>query len=115
MREDQQGREIFCKAQTPFRILTLSLWYLVPLDWPCFQGIGQGEENTAWHLSKIRRAASAMGANLLVIAGTTDISYVNTATGQVMSTVQGKGMSGYAIIDQGEQAGPIPSKGSSLP
>ncbi len=108
MREDQRGREIYCKIQAPFRALTLSFWSMfVPLNYPCFVGTPKGDENIAEHIGKLKRAAQGMGANMVIIAGRGDTAFVST-NGTVLSTIEGQSLTGYAIIDKGEQAAPIP-------
>jgi len=65
-----RGRDRYCKAQAPFRLLTLGIWSaFVPLNWPCFiQYSRDRDTNVAIHVQELRRAVHAMGGNLAVIA-----------------------------------------------
>ena len=112
LREDQKSRERFCKAQTPLRILTAGLWsYLSPLQYPCYVSAPDENDNTESHVTTLSRAAAAMGANLVVISGRTDMARVR-ADGEVIPTTKGIGIRGYAVVDRGP--GEVPAQPVAL-
>ena len=55
-----RGRDIYCKAQAPLRLLTLGIWSIfVPFNWPCFATYSaERDSNLVIHLQELRRAAS---------------------------------------------------------
>lgn len=66
-------RDTYCKVMTPLRMVTLSLWSIVPFQWACFFDYStDAQTNTTIHVQELKRAAHAMGGNLVVINGVSD-------------------------------------------
>ena len=100
-REDQRARERFCKAQTPLRILTLGIWLLFPTQWVCYASVPDPAENIEWHVRMLRRGAQAMGANLIVVAGSRDFTYISgQGTNLSVSHAGQQSLFGFAVIDR---------------
>jgi hypothetical protein len=71
----------YCKAQSPLKSITLGLWALVPLYYPCTGGFPSDRvENLSIHIKELKRTATEMGANLVILADITD-SEMTTITG----------------------------------
>lgn len=101
------GRDVFCKVQTPLRTLTLGIFALVsPTSWPCYVLYTKKlSTNAAIHRGEMRRAARAMGGNLVILTGLDSVSqsYVtgygaNAGTG--FESVPGGSAHGWVVIDK---------------
>ncbi|MBN2717693.1 MAG: hypothetical protein JXX14_17720 [Deltaproteobacteria bacterium] len=63
-----KGRDVFCKAQMPFRWAFIGLWMAVPLQWPCYAWQpGDSAEKMQLLEKEIKRVAFAMGGNLVLV------------------------------------------------
>lgn len=81
-------RDAFCKAQLPLRVVTLSLWsYLTPFGWVCLAVPRGDDRGFRLHLQELRRAAYAMGGNMVVLIGQTDL--ITSRDGVVVGRVEG--------------------------
>lgn len=96
--DGQRGRDIYCKTQTPFRVLTLGLWLLTPFQWPCFADYPEGNVNLERHLQQLRRVATAMGGNLLILAERQDTSVLTIYAHQSYPMVFADEREGSAYI-----------------
>jgi|GEM_PF-5057496 len=77
----------YCKAQSPFKTVTLGLWALVPLYYPCTGGFPSDRvENLSIHVKELKRTAAEMGADLVILADITD-SEMTTITGTYGSNI----------------------------
>jgi hypothetical protein len=70
--EDQSWRKVYCGVQVPLSWVTLSLWsWLSPTYYPCrvleSNGSGDVDARKARIISTLRKAAKAVGGNLLVV------------------------------------------------
>jgi len=85
-----------CWVQAPLRAVTLGAWsVLAPTSWPCFALYGQGEDML---LAELERAAFAMGANTIVVAGREDELVQTSKTHRIVST-GARALTAYAFID----------------
>jgi hypothetical protein len=97
-----RSRDTFCKAQLPLRLLTLGIWSLFsPTSWPCQIVYSTDEkENLGIHVQELRRAATALGANLVVgwVESETQMGggYVGVQTYRVGAAR----VRGFAVLDR---------------
>jgi hypothetical protein len=80
--QHSRERDTYCKVQAPLRAITLSLWNLVPFSWACFP---KYPDNDLVHRQELKRAASAMGGDTVVLIdrGSRDQTRI-ASTGYVM-------------------------------
>ncbi len=72
------ARRVFCAAQAPFRALTLGLWNIVPLNYPCFASYPkEGNKNLGVQLKNLKKAAARLGGNLVVVAKVENVLQVD--------------------------------------
>ncbi len=70
---ESHDRFVYCVWQTPLRVVTLSLWNLVPLAWGCFAANPSDPLERLDFLSKYaRRVAAAMGGDAVLLRNTQD-------------------------------------------
>jgi hypothetical protein len=106
--QHSRARDIFCKVQTPLRTLTLGAWWLLsPTSWPCWVTYPlDSKSNLELHAQELRRAAAAMGANMVVVAGVhDDWEVAGNGWGVQSYTVQAASVSGFAVVDRGVSPG----------
>jgi hypothetical protein len=90
------ARDWFCKVQLPLRLATLTLWsYLTPFGWVCLAAPRADERGFRLHLQELRRAAYAMGGNLVVLTGRTDL--VSSRNGVEVGRVEGVKITGLVL------------------
>jgi hypothetical protein len=74
---DDSFRKAYCYPQVPLKIVTLGLWWMVPINYPCLGTVPRKEEMRQQEMvDDLKRAAAAMGGNLVVV----------TAAGSVKTT-----------------------------
>ncbi len=104
------ARDWFCKAQLPLRVGTLSLWsYLTPFGWVCLAVPKAGSEGFKLHVQELRRGAYAMGGNVVVLIGQTDLVRVSSG-GTELGRVEGIKIRGLVIKTADPQSLNIASK-----
>lgn len=100
-------RDTLCKVQTPLRTLTLGIWALVsPTSWFCYVLYSKKlTTNAAIHRGELKRAAHAMGGNLVLLTGleAETQSYatgygLNAGTGH--ESVPGASATGWVRVDK---------------
>jgi len=96
-------RKALCWPQAPLKALTLSLWaWFMPAAYPCF-AVAPGDEpgRQKAHLVQLKKLASAMGGNLVVLTNSGDLTVttVNADTGQTVgrSVTKNMALRGFAI------------------
>lgn len=110
--QHSRSRNLFCKVQMPLRTLTLGIWWLLsPTSWPCWVTYSiRGETNLRIHSQELKRAATVLDANLVVVAKTRD---ERTITGNVWSvqsyTVEYARVEGFAVLDKRKPRSAAPS------
>ena len=68
MHDLEGGRDLYCKIQLPFRLLTGGLWALVPFQYPCFAWTSSDfDEVISIYKQELRRVAHAMGGDLVFV------------------------------------------------
>jgi hypothetical protein len=99
-------RDTYCKVQTPFRIVTLSLWSLTPFQWACFFDYStDAQTNTTVHVQELKRAAHAMGGNLVVINGVTDrVETWSSGLASAQHKTENVEMQALVFLDRSKQA-----------
>lgn len=111
------GRDVFCKVQTPLRTLTLGIFALVsPTSWPCYVLYTKKlSTNAAIHRGELRRAARAMGGNLVLLTelAAEQQSYVTgygLRTGTASESVPGASAHAWILVDKSRGKGaPAPT------
>jgi hypothetical protein len=97
--EDESWRKGLCYWQVPLHWLTIGLWYIVPTDYACnvfeSNSVSSANERKRRVISTLQRAASASGADLVVLTGERKLSVINRSSGAVISTLDWDGGSGY--------------------
>lgn len=114
MHDQHSGfRNVFCKAQMPLRLLTLGIWSLFsPLSWPCQVVYSlDHDDNFAIHVQELKRAATAMGANLIVLTRvsnerTTQLSIGYGYVSAQSYNTEAARVSAFALIDKDK---PLPT------
>lgn len=80
--EDESGHKVFCDVQTPLMWVTIGLWYLVPLHYPCGTVDTNHEddiENRKIRLiNTLKKGAKAMGAKYLYFSKSVPFVYTET-------------------------------------
>ena len=107
--QHSSGRDTYCKVQTPLRTLTLGIWSLFsPFSWPCqILYSGDKKENMKIHVQELKRAATAIGANLVFINRVRNEQQVSGNYWSVQTNnVEAAAVRGFAIVDKTR---PIPS------
>jgi len=116
------GRDVFCKVQTPLRTLTLGIFALVsPTSWPCYVLYTKKlSTNAAIHRGELRRAARAMGGNLVILTGINaeQQSYVtgygyHSGTGS--ESVPGASAHAWILVDKSRGKGAAAPAAPSAP
>jgi hypothetical protein len=105
-----RGRDAFCKAQLPLRVLTLGIWSLFsPTSWPCQVVYPTDEdENLRVHLQELKRAAASLGANLVVVTRVSDETQLaGSLHGTQSYRVGAVEVHAFAVIDR-ERPAPMP-------
>jgi hypothetical protein len=95
----------YCNVQVPLGWLTLSLWTLVPLHYPCMVAEGDTARATdgrrARILEALVRGTVASGGNLLVLTELGDLKIVTyTQFGPLLSTLPVIAGSGVAVKEK---------------
>jgi hypothetical protein len=68
MHDQEGGRDLYCKIQLPFRVLTGGLWAVVPFQYPCFAWTSSDSGVVIpIYEQELRRAAHAMGGDLVFV------------------------------------------------
>ncbi|MCK6458826.1 MAG: hypothetical protein L6Q95_02905 [Planctomycetes bacterium] len=102
--QHSKSRDLYCKVQTPLRTLTIGLWWaVVPLSWPCWIAYSKDEaDNLPIHIQEIKRAATAMGANVVVLGGLGNDYVVSGSTRVLVTsyTVRAARASAFALVDR---------------
>ena len=116
---EEGWRKGYCYPQVPLKILTLGLWYLVPLGWPCMAvAPGDTAERERALLRSIRHGTAAMGGNLAVVVAAGQMTYVTvtgnkySATG-VVNTVKSTSLKAFAVRRRSSAS--LPPAGSGGP
>lgn len=96
-------QKALCWPQAPLKLLTLGIWNIVPISWPCWM-IGESRDEaqrTAMLIHGLTIGVSEMGGNLLLITGHggTTVTTINAQTGQQLgqTTTPATAMGGFAI------------------
>lgn len=105
------ARDVYCKVQTPLRTLTLGIYsLLVPLDWPCWVLYSADrDKNLRIHAQELKRAATAMGANLVVLQSVEDQTTLHANTyygGTDSDTVKAASVWAFALVDRAKPTRP---------
>lgn len=107
-------RDGYCKAQMPLRLLTLGIWSLFsPFNWPCQVLYSTDrDDNFVIHIQELKRAATAMGANLLVLTAIRDERTTQVTIGYGYAAAQSYNteaaqVSAFALVDK---SAPLPVK-----
>lgn len=95
----------WCSWQAPLRALTLGLWSLVPLSYPCFPSV---DPDPRLHAIELRRMASAMGGNLVIIVESKSIR-VSNQYGSAIAQHDDVSMTAFVLSDKGASASGTPS------
>ena len=95
----------WCSWQAPLRALTLGLWSIVPLNYPCFPSV---DPDPRLHAIELRRMASAMGGNLVIIVESKSIR-VSNQYGSAIAQHDDVSMTAYVLSDKGAAASGTPS------
>ncbi len=98
-----RSRDLFCKVQAPLRTLTLGIWWLLsPTSWPCWITYSlNGETNLEIHSQELKRAATVLGANLVVVASARDERGISGSLWSVQSyTIEYARVEGFAVLDK---------------
>jgi hypothetical protein len=104
-----RARDIFCKVQMPLRLLTLGIWSLFsPTSWPCQILYSRSERtNLKLHIQELKRAATAIGANLVIVSRQVNERQVSGGLYSVQSYRVGAArLSGFAVLDRGAKPAP---------
>lgn len=113
---EEGWRKGLCWPQAPLKAVTLGLWNMLPWSWPCMATMPDETGRQKDHIAAIKRVAAAMGADLVVLTNSGDLSVttVNARSGAVVGTSITKNMSlrGFAIRrrDSNVASRPGPSK-----
>jgi hypothetical protein len=76
---ESRGLFGYCVWQMPLKILTLSLWNIVPLAWPCIAGNpSSAADRLAYLLPYARRVTAEMGGDTAVLVGTESSEEANS-------------------------------------
>lgn len=96
---DETWRKGLCYWQIPFKVLTLGIWsYVIPFHYPCIATApGEEEARKEALIEHLRRGASAMGGNLVVLISGKDL-FVVTGNQYGVSTNVVKGVSLRAFV-----------------
>jgi hypothetical protein len=102
------ARDTFCRVQLPLRLLTLGIWSLVsPTSWPCQIVYSTDErENLTVHVQELKRAASALGANVVVGHLESETQVAGSYHSVQSYRVGGVRLSGFAVLDRRREAPP---------
>lgn len=66
--QHSRARNRYCQVQGVLRLITFGIWNAVPFAYPCFAFYRHGsKKNLELHFQEIKRAASSLGANIVVI------------------------------------------------
>lgn len=95
----------WCSWQAPLRVLTLGLWSLVPLNYPCFPS---DDPDPRLHAVELRRMASAMGGNLVIIVESKSVR-VSNQYGNAIAQHDDVSMTAYVLSDKGSAVSHPPS------
>lgn len=101
--EDEKWKRTYCGVQQPLVILTLFIWRIVPIYYPCWVGEGNSGEEVAARRKRIinamKKAAKAAGGNAVVITAMGDLETVYSNQNKVVakSTKEMISAEGYAI------------------
>lgn len=110
---DEGWRKGLCWPQAPLKAVTLGLWNLFPWSWPCMASLPGETDRQKDHIAALKRAAVAMGADLVLLTNSGDLSVttVNARSGAVVGTSVTKNMSlrGFAIRRRGRDVASRPS------
>lgn len=108
-KQHSRARDIFCKVQMPLRLLTLGIWSLFsPTSWPCQILYSRSErQNLKIHVQELKRAAAAVGANLVIVSRLVDEHQVSgTWYSRQSYRVAAARVSGFAVLDRGAGVAP---------
>jgi hypothetical protein len=95
----------YCNVQVPLGWLTLSMWTMVPLHYPCmvaeWDSPAAADRRRARILETLVRGTAAAGGNLLVLTELGDLKIVAyTQLGPMVSTLEVVAGSGVALKDK---------------
>jgi len=80
-------RKGLCYPQAPLKLLTLGLWTILPLAWPCMASApGDATERERALVKSIKHGVAAMGGNLAVVVNSGQMSYVTISGGRYSAT-----------------------------
>ena len=116
---DETWRKWVCWPQAPLKLITLSLWNIVPTAWPCGAKIPSEEKDRQKaHYERLKRLAAAMGGNMVMVSGKSAL-HVSTQmqdTGVVLhDKIHGMGSQGFAVryVGKKKEAAKEPAKDPS--
>ncbi len=67
-------RQNYCLVQAPFKLVTLGIWTLLPIAWPCVASAPSDPLDRKQALIEdLKKATKALGGNLLILSGSTDL------------------------------------------
>ncbi len=105
----ESWRFALCWPQAPLKLLSMGIWNLVPISWPCWMVGEQRNENERRKIlmDGLAKAVKVMGGNLLLITGygNTVTTTISAQTGAQIgqSVTPATGMGGFAIkVNTGE-------------
>ncbi len=94
-------RKGLCYPQAPLKLLTLGIWNLVPLAWPCMSQMPTDEtERKSLMINSMAKGAKEFGANILIVTGSesTNITYVRDGRTAGAENISMTGLSGFAVV-----------------
>jgi hypothetical protein len=105
--ETSSALDTFCWAQAPLKVITLTLWNVVPFAWPCWAKYPSEDDNIVLHVGNLKRLTKAMGGNLMVLASRGNRQELNVSVSRDSVSAwshvtQDATMTGFAVLDRGE-------------
>ncbi len=101
----QKGwRKPLCYIQAPLKLISLGIWNIFPTAWPCLASMPDDEgDRKEVLIHELRRVAKAMGGNMVVLSGGTDLSIgtADRAGAITSSALHGTvGLRGFILRDK---------------
>ncbi len=96
---EETWRKALCYPQVPLKLLTLSMWNIVPLQYPCFASVpGDPLDRRAALIERLKRGGKALGANLVVVTASGAMHYVTgNKYGVSSGVVPEMSLKGFAV------------------
>ena len=98
--EDEGWRNGYCKVNGVMVIATLSIWGVLPFNWPCMRqetnSVDAVEARKIRIVNTLKKATKAAGGDTVIITSLGSIE-MRTKAGQVVSTTEMTSAEGYAF------------------